>query len=83
MQYVYGPDSSVSIATGYELDGPEIESRWGGGQIFRTCPDRTWGPRSFLYNGYRGVQTAGAWDWPPTPSIAEVLERVELYLYPP
>jgi hypothetical protein len=24
-----GPDSSVSIATGYGLDGPGIESRWG------------------------------------------------------
>jgi hypothetical protein len=26
---------------------------------------------------------AGAWRWPPTPSIAEVKERVELYLYSP
>ena len=24
-----GPDSSVGIATGYGLDGPGIESRWG------------------------------------------------------
>ena len=24
-----GPDSSVGIATGYGLDGPMIESRWG------------------------------------------------------
>ena len=24
-----------------------------GGEIFRTCPDRPWGPPSFLYNGYR------------------------------
>jgi len=24
-----GPDSVVGIATGYELDGPGIESRWG------------------------------------------------------
>jgi len=29
--YVYfsGPGSSVGIATGYGLDGPGIESRWG------------------------------------------------------
>jgi len=27
--YICGPDSSVGIATGYGLDGPEIESRWG------------------------------------------------------
>ena len=24
-----GPGSAVGIATGYGLDGPEIESRWG------------------------------------------------------
>ena len=26
----FGPGSSVGIATGYGLDGPGIESRWGG-----------------------------------------------------
>jgi hypothetical protein len=26
---ISGPDSSVGIATGYGLDGPGIESRWG------------------------------------------------------
>ena len=25
----------------------------GGGEIFRTCPDRSWGQPSLLYNGYR------------------------------
>ena len=25
----------------------------GEGEIFRTCPDRPWGPPSLLYNGYR------------------------------
>ena len=25
----------------------------GVGEIFRTCPDRFWGPPSLLYNGYR------------------------------
>ena len=25
----YGPGSAVGIATGYGLDGPGIESRWG------------------------------------------------------
>jgi hypothetical protein len=59
----YGRDSSVGIATRYGLDGPGIESRWGG-EIFRTCPDRPWGPPSLLYKGYRvfpGVKAAGAW----------------------
>ena len=48
---LFGPVSSVGIATGYGLDGPGIEFRWG--EIFRTCPDRPWGPTSLLYNGYR------------------------------
>ena len=34
------------------MDGPGIESRWGA-RFFRTCPDRSWGPPSPLYNGYR------------------------------
>ena len=51
-----GPGSVVGIATAYGLDGPRIESRWG--EIFRTCPDRPWGPPSLLYNGY-GVFPGG------------------------
>jgi hypothetical protein len=37
---------------------------YGGGEIFRTRPDRPWGPPSLLYNGYRvfpGGKAAGAW----------------------
>ena len=26
------------------MDGPEIESRWGGGEILRTGPERAGGP---------------------------------------
>ena len=29
--YYRGPGSVVGVATGYGLDGPGIESRWGGG----------------------------------------------------
>jgi hypothetical protein len=47
-----GPGRVVGIATGYGLDGPWIESQWGG-EIFRTCPDRPWETPSLLYNGYR------------------------------
>jgi hypothetical protein len=56
-------DSSVSIVTGYKLDGSGIESR-GGGEIFCPCPDRSWGPPSLLYNGYRVFPSGkadGAW----------------------
>ena len=44
-----GPGSSFSIVTGYGLDGPGIESRWG--EIFCTCPDRPWGPPSTMGTG--------------------------------
>jgi len=47
-----GLGSSVGIATGYGLDGPGIESRCGG-DIYRACSARPWGPPSLLYNGYR------------------------------
>jgi len=43
--------SVVGIATGYGLDGPEIETRWG--EIFCTCPDWPWDPPSLLSNEYR------------------------------
>jgi hypothetical protein len=48
---ISGPGSVVGIATGYGLDGPEIESRWGG-EIFYTCPDWPWGQPSLLCNDY-------------------------------
>jgi hypothetical protein len=47
-----GRDRSVGIDTGNGLDGPGIESRWGG-EMFRTCPERPWDPPSLLCNGYR------------------------------
>jgi len=80
---VRGRDISVGTATRYRLDGPRIESRWGG-EIYRTRPDRLWDPLSLLYNGYRifpGGKAAGTWRWPPNSSSAEVKERVDLYVY--
>jgi hypothetical protein len=59
----------------------------GGGKIFRSRPDRPWGPPSLLYNGYwvyfPGVKRPGRGVDRPPPSSAEVKERVELYLYSP
>ena len=77
-----GCDSSVGIGTGY---GPS--SNPGGGEIFRTCPDRPWGPPSLLYSGYRvfpgGKERPGRDADPSPPSSAVGHERVELYLYFP
>jgi len=44
--YSFCPGSSVGIATDYGLDGSG--SNPGSDEIFRTCPDRPWGPPSFL-----------------------------------
>ena len=46
-----GSGSSVGIATDYGLDGPGTNP--GGDEMFRTRPDRSLGPHSLLYNGYR------------------------------
>jgi hypothetical protein len=48
-------DSSVDIATGYGLDGPD--SIPGSARFFPSPerPDRLWGLPSLLSNGYRGL----------------------------
>ena len=50
-----GPGRVVGIAIGYGLDGPGIESRWG--EIFRTCPDRSWGSFSMGTGSFPGVKS--------------------------
>jgi hypothetical protein len=69
-----GPGSSVGkrLATGWTVRG----SNPGVGEIFRTCPDRSWGPPSLLYNGYQvftgGKKRPGRDADPSPPSSAEV-----------
>jgi hypothetical protein len=68
LQKPRGRDKSVRIATRYGLDGPVIE--FLGGEIFCTCPDRSWGQPSPLYYDSRffpGGKAAGAWRWPHIP----------------
>jgi hypothetical protein len=71
------------LATGWTFRG----SNPGGGEIFRTSPDRssspTQPPIQCVTRLFPGNKAAGAWRWPPTPSSAEVKEKVELYLYSP
>jgi len=60
------------LATGWTVRG----SNPGGGEIFRTCPNRPWGPPSFLYNAYRvfpgGKEQPGRDADPSPPSSAGV-----------
>jgi hypothetical protein len=81
-----GRGSSVGIATRYELDGPEIESRWGA----RFSAPVKIGPEAhvaFTKKGTGfvspGVKRSGHGVNHPPPSNTEVKERVELYLYSP
>jgi hypothetical protein len=87
---LYGsPENSPYIWKRGSGCAPVITHGYGqlsGGAIFRTRPYRPWGQPSLLYNGYRvipGGKAIGAWRWTPTPSSAEVKERVELYFYSP
>ena len=57
-----------------------------GGKIFRTCPDRPWGPPNPLYNGYRvflGVNYGRSVLLTTHPFYCRGHGRVELYLSPP
>ena len=75
--HLCGPGSVVSIVTGYGLEGPG--SNPGGGEIFRTCPDRPRSPPSLLYNGYRvfpgGKERPGRDANPSPPSSAVVMKE--------
>ena len=80
---ISGPGSSVDIATDYGPDGPW--SNPGGDEIFR--PSRpalgptTQPPVQWVPGLSRGQRRPGPEADPPHASSAEVLERVELYLY--
>ena len=52
--------------------------------FFYARPDRPWGPPSLMYNGYRvsspGLKRPGRGVNHPSPSSAEVMQRVEINL---
>ena len=69
-QHFTGPYCIV-LRAGIAQSVQRIATRWtvrgsnpGGSRIFRTRPDRLWGPPSLLYSRYRvfpGGKAAGAW----------------------
>ena len=76
-----GRDSPVDIAlsTGWTV---RQSNAGGGGDFFRTRPDRAWGPPSLLYNGYRvsfpGVKRTTRGVHQPPRTNADVKEEAEL-----
>jgi len=72
----------------YGLDGPVIKSWWGG-EIFRACPERPWGPPSLLYNWYRvlpGGKDRPGLDADPSPLLVPWSRKsraMSLLLYGP
>ena len=70
------------LATGWTVR----ESNPGGGEIFRTCPDRPWGPPSILYNGYRvfpGGKKRPGHDADPSPPSSAVVMKGQSYTSAP
>jgi hypothetical protein len=71
------------LATAWTVRG----SNPGEGEIFRTHPDRPWGPPSLQYNVYRvsfpGVKRPGRGADHPPSSNTDVKERVKLYVESP
>jgi hypothetical protein len=80
-----GRDSSVGIATRYELDGPGIESRWGRdfSEPVQTGPGAHPASCTMDTGSFPGVKRPGRGVDHPLSSSARVKERVELYLYSP
>ena len=70
--------SVYRLATGWTVR----ESNPRGGEIFRTCPNRPWGPPSLLYNGYRvfpGDKERPARDADPSPPSSAVVMKEQSY----
>ena len=66
LHYSCGPGSVVGIATGYGLDGPGIESRWGArfSAPVQTGLRPTQPPAQWALGLSRGQRAARAWRWP-------------------
>ena len=77
------PRSSDGIGTGYRLDGPGIESRWGArfSAPFQTDPESHPASCTMGTGSFPGVKYGWAWRWPLIPFWCRGQERVELFLY--
>jgi hypothetical protein len=82
---VLGRDSSVGIATelwaGRYGDRIQVEARFSA--PFQTCPEAHPASYTMGTGTFQGVKRQRRVIDRPPPSIAEVKQRVELYLYSP
>jgi hypothetical protein len=80
-----GRGSSVDIATRYGLEGSEIESRWERDFLHPSRPvlGLTQPPVEWVPGLFPGLKFSGRGVDHPPPFSTEVIERVELYIYPP
>ena len=69
---VGGPDSAVVIATGYGLDGSEIESRWGCDFPHLSRP--ALGPTQWVPGLIRGKERRGR-EADPSPLSSAVVKK--------
>jgi hypothetical protein len=79
------PGSWVGIATGYGLDGPGIETRWGRDfpHLFRPARGPTQPPVPWIPGLSRGRKRPGG-DANPSPlPVPWPKNRIEIYLYSP
>ena len=72
----FGPGSSVAIPTGYGLDGPGIESRWGQDfpHLSRPALGPTQRPVQWLPGPSRGKERPGR-DADPSPPSSDVIMK--------
>jgi hypothetical protein len=83
--FICGPGSSVGIATGYGMDGPWIESRWGRDfpHLSRPALGPKQPPVQWVPGLSRGIKQRGVTLTPHTLLVLRSKIRVELYLYSP